>query len=69
MILKHFPDVTILYIKDVESDEAWSNQLDNNILDIASPTSTITLYGSRDSFINYYTGRFETKELKQVKIF
>ena len=68
MILSAYPTVNVLYIKDVNSDEAWSKQLDKNIGDLVGPTSTVTLYGSRESFIAHYTGKYETCELEQ-KVF
>jgi len=65
MILKRFPDVNVLYIKDVNNDEAWSSKLDEQISDLVGPTSTVMLYGSRASFISLYHGKFPTTELMQ----
>jgi len=65
MILSDFPDVNVLYIKDVKSDELWSKRLDEMISDVAGPTQTVTLYGSRESFISLYHGRYPTIELEQ----
>ena len=64
MILDKFPNVTVLYIKDIKSDELWSEKLDEQIADIISPTQTLALYGSRDSFINHYKGKYQTIELE-----
>jgi len=63
MILDAYPDITVLYIKDIHDDELWSQTLDTQIRDIISPTQVAVLYGSRDSFINHYTGKFPTQEL------
>lgn len=60
---KDYPNITIGYIKDVPSDEIWSRNLDNMIQDLLAPNDTAVLYGSRDSFLSYYKGRFETREL------
>jgi len=65
MILKTFPDVIILYIKDMHSDKLWSQTLDDMIDDIIGPRQSVVLYGGRDSFIDHYYGKFETKELTQ----
>jgi bifunctional NMN adenylyltransferase/nudix hydrolase len=65
MLLKEFPEVTVLYIKDVNDDKAWSTRLDEQIGDVANPNQSVVLYGSRDSFISHYSGKFDTIELQQ----
>lgn len=65
MILDEFPEVIVLYAKDVPSDDAWSKRLDEQISDVVGPTSTVTLYGGRESFIDHYTGRYQTCEIEQ----
>ena len=67
MIQQEYPDVNVLYIKDCKSDKIWSNKLDEMIDDLKGPHESALLYGGRDSFINHYTGKFPTKELKQNK--
>jgi len=52
----------ILPIRDRESDDDWSNELDYKIREIFKVESVV-LYGSRDSFIDHYTGKFDTLEL------
>jgi len=70
MILEKFPDINILYIKDVgaetikEADEIWSKNLDQQIHDVIGPNQSVVLYGSRDSFIKHYYGKFPTEELE-----
>lgn len=66
MILAHFPDVNVLYIKDVADDEVWSKRLDAMIEDLITPAQSVVLYGGRDSFIDHYKGRFPTQELTQA---
>jgi len=63
MLLAVYPDITVLYIKDVNNDETWSRTLDGMIHDIVSPTQVAVLYGSRDSFISHYQGNRPTVEL------
>jgi len=65
MVLETFPDVNVLYINDRVSDEDWSRDLDRQLSNphLVAPGKTVTLYGSRDSFIQYYTGKFPTQEL------
>ena len=65
MILKSFPDVNVLYIKDVPSDKIWSHRLDESIDDIKGPTQSVILLGGRDAFIRHYQGKYDTYELKQ----
>lgn len=70
MILSVFPDVNVLYLKDVPSDELWSQRLDAMIHDLLSPSQNVLLYGSRDSFIEdedghaIYSGKFPTMVLE-----
>lgn len=65
MFREQYPDITCLYIKDMQTNEAWSAKLDEIIHDEVAPESTVTLYGSRDSFVESYTGAYNTIELKQ----
>lgn len=65
MILSEFPEVLVLYSKDQASDEVWSRKLDETIGDLLAPGQTAVLYGSRDSFIVHYSGRFPSQELLQ----
>lgn len=66
MILEVFPDVIVLYAKDLGSDEVWSKRLDEQIQDVVTPSQTVLLYGGRDSFIEHYTTKkYPTRELEQ----
>ena len=65
MISKEYPDITILYIKDTSSDYVWSDRLDEMIGDITGPNQDAVLYGSRDSFIKHYFGKYGTVEYRQ----
>ena len=62
MIMEIFPDIIVAGIPDVKSDYLWSNTLDKRIKELF-PIGKIMLYGSRDSFIDTYTGQFPTTEL------
>jgi len=64
MIKLNFPNVIVLPVSDNPSDAIWSDNLDN-LLKGVFPNEQFCLYGSRDSFIPYYTGRFETIELPE----
>lgn len=64
MIQEGFPEIDVLYIKDTPSDDVWSKNLDTIISDIVGPNNTVALYGSRDSFISYYHGKYQTVELE-----
>lgn len=65
MILAEFPDVNVLYVKDVSDDDVWSKKVDEQIEDLLTPAQSVVLYGGRDSFISHYTGRYPTQELVQ----
>lgn len=67
MILAEFPNVIVSYVKDTKCDKIWSKNLDGLITDLITPNQKVTLYGSRDSFIPYYSGRFKTVELHSDK--
>lgn len=60
---KDYPNLTIGYIEDNRSDEIWSINLDRNISKLISIYDSVVLYGSRDSFLSSYKGRFPTREL------
>ena len=64
MIQEAYPDVNVYYIEDRRSDEAWSSNLDYQIGKWTKPHQTVTLYGSRDSFIPHYTGVHTTTALE-----
>lgn len=63
MILDEFPDVTVLYQKDVPDDRVWSKRLDGQVADLLTPSQTAVLYGGRDGFLAHYQGMFATREL------
>lgn len=64
MILESYRDVSVLYIKDTPIDSEWSNNLDEMIKDLTTPNQSVILYGGRDSFIEHYTGKYETEILE-----
>lgn len=65
MLLAEYPEINVLYAKDVHDDELWSSNLDGMIADMVTPGQTVVLYGGRDSFISHYTGVWPTRELTQ----
>lgn len=64
MISEEFPQVNILYVKDQHDDDLWSRKLDAQVRGLLTPSQTAVLYGSRDSFIPYYSGKFPARELE-----
>jgi len=62
-----YPNLTVAYIKDNRSDEEWSKKLDEQIRDTISTNDTVVLYGSRDSFLTHYKGKFDTRELQATR--
>lgn len=64
MLQKVFKNrIELHYVKDQMQDDVWSGFLDERIGDIIGARQNATLYGSRDSFISHYQGRYETVEL------
>jgi bifunctional NMN adenylyltransferase/nudix hydrolase len=63
MIEEKYKDVEILYIDDVGDNSIWSANLDRLVAKNVGPGQKATLYGSRDSFIKAYSGRYPTVEL------
>lgn len=64
MIADKFPNVEIHYINDNPSDIVWSKNLDRLIVEQLLPMQTVTLYGSRDSFLKCYSGKYNVCELE-----
>lgn len=62
MLKKAFPDVVVLPLSDHPSDHEWSRGLDK-LLKSTFTNEKFSLYGSRDSFIKYYSGNLETFEI------
>lgn len=66
MLKQLFPEVIILPLGDQPSDKVWSQKMDE-LLHNNFPQESFVLYGSRDSFIPSYTGRYTTEALPPVK--
>lgn len=64
MVEDAFPDVEVHRIDDVGDNTRWSRNLDKHINLLIGPSQKVVLYGSRDSFLRAYSGRFPTDELK-----
>jgi bifunctional NMN adenylyltransferase/nudix hydrolase len=64
MIADKFPNVEVHYINDNPSDAAWSKSLDKQIGEQLLPMQSVTLYGSRDSFLKAYSGKYNVCELE-----
>lgn len=63
----------ICEIKDVESDDLWTMNLDTIISNYVEKAglklSNVRLIGSRDSFIKYYSGQFQTLEIEPYGLY
>lgn len=66
MLKQLFPDIIVLPLSDQAIDKVWAQKLDD-LLANNFPQETFVLYGSRDSFIPSYTGKFQTEALPPVK--
>src|SRR5579871_469366 len=65
MIKREYSDIVVLPLSDHPLDTKWSRNLDTLLSD-SFPGAEFRLYGSRDSFIPHYSGRFETVELPET---
>lgn len=66
MLKRLYPNIVILYLKDVPLNEDWSSKLDELVHDNTPPGSKTVLYGSRDGFIrSYTTKKYTTVVLEQ----
>jgi bifunctional NMN adenylyltransferase/nudix hydrolase len=66
MIKQAFSNIIILPLSDQKSDKEWSDMLDE-LLKTTFPQETFLLYGSRDSFIESYSGKYLTASLPPVQ--
>jgi bifunctional NMN adenylyltransferase/nudix hydrolase len=64
MLHELYPNLIISYVKDMKYDDSWSKQVDSKVMDLLAPGQSVVLYGSKDSFIPYYSGNFPTIELE-----
>ncbi|RYZ91422.1 MAG: NUDIX domain-containing protein, partial [Proteobacteria bacterium] len=62
MLKSAYPSLLVLPLADHPSDEAWSRSLDA-LLHGSFPGEAFLLYGSRDSFVPYYSGSLPVTEL------
>lgn len=65
MIKNAFPEIIVLPLPDRRNDTTWSNDLDQ-LLATTFHSEKFILYGSRDSFIPYYSGKNEVLEIPQT---
>lgn len=65
MLQSAYPEAIVRPLPDHPSDAEWSISLDRLISEVANGYPA-TLYGSRDSFIPYYSGRYQTASVPLV---
>jgi len=66
MLNEVYPEATIMHIKDESSDKSWSRKLDKVLKENTNSGDNICLYGSRDSFISHYYGKYKTERFEQT---
>jgi bifunctional NMN adenylyltransferase/nudix hydrolase len=64
MIKKEYPEIIVLPLSDHPLDHRWSKNLDTLLYD-SFPGASFMLFGSRDSFIPYYSGPLPITELAE----
>ncbi len=62
MLKEKYPNIVVLPLKDMRDDDDWSRSIDKMIPMPFGELSAL-LYGSRDSFIPSYKGKYKTVEL------
>jgi bifunctional NMN adenylyltransferase/nudix hydrolase len=65
MIKKEYPDLMVLPLPNHPLDDQWSQNLDI-LLRNTFPGDNFKLYGSRDSVIPSYSGKFPTEQLPET---
>jgi len=66
MVREHFPTVTQVAIHpDTPDDAVWSKNLDN-LIKTLFPDYDVTLFCSRDGFVDYYSGQFRVQVIDAV---
>lgn len=67
MISRLFPNAVIVPIFDQTSNKRWCEKLDE-LVEKEFPGKKAVLYGSRDSFVQAYVGKFPTRFVRSVSI-
>lgn len=62
MLFELYPYLTIHEIRDHREDDEWSAHLDL----LLDQYENVTLYGSRDSFIKFYVGRYSYQSIPEL---
>ncbi len=65
MINGSFPNFLIRPLRDHPDDSSWCQQLDE-LIEREFPGRQAILYGSRDSFLSVYRGKYQTCELPPI---
>jgi len=73
MVQRQFPNAIIGGIRNYKVDSVWSKNVDETIqylitTELPQGNYEVTLYGSRDSFIPHYSGKYKTEELFECEI-
>lgn len=69
MIQEAFPGIDdIYYVDDHQNDNEWSRAVDREISKHVGNDRGAVLYGSRDSFVPHYHGRYPVCELEPKRI-
>lgn len=65
MVLERFPEMIVHEFLDQKHNDKWNEELDKLIAELHEGED-IVLYGSRDSFIQYYKGKYRTETFKGI---
>lgn len=65
MVAERFPDIEIHEFPDQKHNDKWNEELDK-LIDDLHQGNDIILYGSRDSFVNNYHGKYRTEIFQEI---
>ncbi len=63
---RYADDVRVEEMPDLPDDRIWSQELDRRILDLR-PEGEVTLYGTREEFVQRYSGRYPANVLEATE--
>ncbi|MFZ2188863.1 MAG: NUDIX domain-containing protein [Candidatus Moraniibacteriota bacterium] len=67
MLKKAFPKAMIIALPDNPSDARWSDSVDQ-VIGENFPDYAVSLFGSRDSFIPYYSGKYPVVTVPKMTV-
>lgn len=67
IVKKSFPEAIVAALPDHPSDTGWSERIDR-FIEQNFPSHEVALFGSRNSFIDYYCGKFPVVKVPGISV-